>query len=80
MLWAAEKTGSFNLSRFGATVLMHRLCRRIDVIQCLVYRQFTKHDHLRNTQQGLAMRAFEQGCEVAEHDGGRGEGLAGVGQ
>lgn len=72
MLWAAEKTGSFNLSRFGATELMHRLCGRIDVIPSFIYRQFTEHDHLRDTQQRLAMRAFELRGEVAEHDGGRG--------
>jgi len=32
-----------------------RLLLQFDVIQCLVHRQFTEHDHLRNAQQGLAM-------------------------
>ena len=56
------------------------LVLRFEVIQRPIHRQFTKHDHLRNTQQGVAIRRAQQPGEIAEHHTRRGQGFAGIDQ
>ena len=57
-----------------------RLTHRHHIIQHLIHRQLAQHDDLGDAEQGFALAAVEQGGEVAEHDAGRAEGLAGVDQ
>ncbi len=75
---ARDGVGTTNIFVDCPTAIASRLaptglCSRLDVIQRLIHRQLSQHHHLRNTQQSLAMGAFQQRGEVTEHDRGRGQ-------